>query len=75
MIELLDAGDEEAGAKLFVETVARRPGAWDEELTAELREVFVGNAPTFLDEARDAQTTTEQYVDLVRRFVEAARVT
>jgi pimeloyl-ACP methyl ester carboxylesterase len=131
VIELLDAGDDEAGAKLFVETVARRPGAWEEELTAELREVFIGNAPTFLDEARDPewqrldldqlrrfdrpallttgtasppflivtvdtiasalprfeietiegadhtphQTTTKQYVDLVSRFVEAARVT
>jgi pimeloyl-ACP methyl ester carboxylesterase len=53
VIELLDAGDDQAGAKLFVVTVARRPGAWEEELTAELREVFMRNAPTFLDEARD----------------------
>jgi len=131
VIELLDAGDDEAGAKLFVETVARRPGAWEEELTAELREVFIRNAPTFLDEAHDPdgqrldldqlrrfdrpalltkgsasppfliaivdtiasllprfeietiegadhaphQTTTRQYIDLVRRFVQAARVT
>jgi pimeloyl-ACP methyl ester carboxylesterase len=131
VLELLDAGEDEAGAKLFVETVARRPGAWEEELTAELREVFIGNAPTFLDEARDPdwqrldldqlrlfdrpamltkgngsppffaaivetiasalprfeietidaadhaphQTTTKQYIDLVRRFIEAASVT
>jgi pimeloyl-ACP methyl ester carboxylesterase len=128
VIDRLDAGDDEAGAKLFVETVARRPGAWDEELTAELREVYIGNAPTFLDEARDPdgqrldldqlrrfdrpglltkgavsprfliaivdtmasalpsfevatiegadhaphQTTPRQYIELVRRFVEAA---
>jgi pimeloyl-ACP methyl ester carboxylesterase len=131
VIELLDAGDDEAGAKLFVETVARGPGAWEEDLTAELREVFIGNAPTFLDEARDPdgqrldldqlrrfdrpalltkgsasppflvaivdtmssllprfeietiegadhaphETTTKQYIDLVRWFVQAARVT
>jgi pimeloyl-ACP methyl ester carboxylesterase len=131
VVELLDAGDDEGGAKLFVETVARRPGAWEEELTAELREVFIGNALTFLDEERDPdgqrldleqlrrldrpalvtrgtasppfliavvdaiasalprfeietidgadhaphQTTPEQYIDVVRRFVEAARVT
>jgi pimeloyl-ACP methyl ester carboxylesterase len=131
VIELLDAGVDEAGAQLFVETVARRPRAWEVELTAELREVFIGNAPTFLDEARDPdsqrldldqlrrfdrpalltngtasrpfliaivdtiasalprfeiepiegadhaprQTTTKRYIDLVRRFVEAARVT
>ncbi len=130
VIELLDAGDDEAGARLFVDTVARRAGAWDEELTAELREVFVGNAQTFLDEARDPdgqrldldrlrrfdrpvllttgsaspphfsaivdtiaaalprfeietiegaghaphQTTTKLYIEVVRRFVEAARV-
>jgi pimeloyl-ACP methyl ester carboxylesterase len=53
VIELLDAGYDEAGARLFVETVARRPGAWEEELTPELRKVFIGNAPTFLDESRD----------------------
>lgn len=131
VVELLAEGNDEAGAKLFVETVARRPGAWEEELGAELREVFIGNAPTFLDEARDPdserldlaqlrrfdrpalltkgtssppfliaivdtiasalprfeietiegadhaphQTTTKQYIDLVRRFVEAAHVT
>ncbi len=130
VIELLDAGEDEAGAKLFVETVARRPGAWQQELPAGLREVFVGNAPTFLDEARDPnsqrldldqlrrfdrpalltkgtvsppfliaivdaiasalsrfeiqeiegadhaphQTTTKPYIDLVRRFVENARI-
>jgi pimeloyl-ACP methyl ester carboxylesterase len=131
VIELLDAGEDEAGAKLFIDTVARRPGAWEEELTAELREVFTGNAPTFLDETRDPdghrlelgqlqwfdrpalltkgsasppflvavvdmlasalprfeietidgadhaphQTTPNQYIDLIGRFVGAARVT
>jgi pimeloyl-ACP methyl ester carboxylesterase len=29
VIELLEAGEDEAGAKLFVETVARRSGAWN----------------------------------------------
>lgn len=129
-IELLDAGEDEAGARLFVETVARRLGAWNEELPAELREVFIGNAQTFLDETRDPnsqrldldqlrlfdrpalltkgtvsppfliaiveaiaaalprfeiqeiegadhaphQTTPTQYIDLVRRFAETARI-
>jgi pimeloyl-ACP methyl ester carboxylesterase len=53
VIALLDAGEDEAGAKAFVETVARRPGAWRQELSSGLREVYVANAPTFLDEARD----------------------
>ena len=130
VIELLAAGEDEAGAKLFVETVAWRPGAWEGELTAEMRTVFTGNAPTFLDEAHDPDwqqidldqlarfsrpalltkgttsppffvaivdtiasavpdleietiegadhsphlSTTEQYIDLVKRFVEAVRV-
>lgn len=128
--DLLSAGDDLAGARLFVETVARGAGAWEGELTADLREVFIGNAPTFLDESRDPgrqrldfaqlrrfdrpallstgtasppfliavteaialalprfeiapidgadhaphQTTTGQYVDLVRRFVTTGRV-
>ncbi len=130
VIELLVAGEDEAGARLFVETVARRPGAWDGELSAEMRAVFTGNAPTFLDEAHDPawqqidlealgrfdrpallskgtasppvfpaivdtiasavprievatiegadhsphQSTTERYVDVVRRFIQGARV-
>lgn len=74
VIDLLGAGDDEAAAKLFVETVARRPGAWGEELTAELREVFIGNAPTFLDEARDPNS---QRVDLdqLRHFDRPALLT
>lgn len=129
VIDLLEAGEDEAGAKRFVETVAWRPGAWEDELTPEVRAVFTGNAPTFLDEAHDAdwqridldrlgrfdrpalmtkgtvsppffgaivdtigsalphieletmegadhsphQSMPEQYVDVVRRFLEAAR--
>ncbi len=53
VIERLDAGDDEAGAKLFVETVARRPGAWEAELTAELREVFI----RYLTAGRTCETT------------------
>ena len=53
VVELLEAGDAEGGARLFVETIAFGPGVWDEQLTPELRDVFVTNAPTFLDEARD----------------------
>jgi pimeloyl-ACP methyl ester carboxylesterase len=130
VVELLQAGEHEAGAKQFVETVAWQPGAWEEELTPEMREVFTNNASTFLDEAHDPdwqridveqlaqfdrpalltkgtvsppffaaivdtiasslpqfrietieggdhaphQTTTDQYIDLVSGFAEAARV-
>jgi len=51
---LLEGGDDEGAARLFVETVAFGPGAWEKQLTPEMREVFIFNAPTFLDEVRDA---------------------
>ena len=49
----LEAGDHEGGARLFADTVVFGPGVWDERLPAEVREAFVHNAPTFLDELRD----------------------
>jgi pimeloyl-ACP methyl ester carboxylesterase len=53
VVALLEGGDHEGAARLFVETIAFGPGAWDKQLTPEIREVFIANAPTFLDEARD----------------------
>jgi pimeloyl-ACP methyl ester carboxylesterase len=49
----LEAGDREGAARLFADTIAFGPGAWDQQLTSEMREVFVTNAPTFSDEVRD----------------------
>jgi pimeloyl-ACP methyl ester carboxylesterase len=45
-------GDNEGGARQFVEEVAFGPGAWDQFPPAD-REMFVHNAPTFLDELQD----------------------
>jgi pimeloyl-ACP methyl ester carboxylesterase len=53
VIALLERGDDEGGARLFVETIAFGPDAWDTRLTPDVREVFVKNAPTWLDETRD----------------------
>ena len=53
VVGLLEGGDHEGAARLFVETIAFGPGAWDEQLTPEIREVCIANAPTFLDEVRD----------------------
>ena len=53
VVELLEAGDDEPGAKRFVDTVAWQPGAWEQQLTQEMRDVFTNNAPTFLDESHD----------------------
>lgn len=53
VVALLEGGDHDRAARLFVETIAFGPGAWDERLTPEMREVFIANAPTWLDEVRD----------------------
>ncbi|MGH9154259.1 MAG: alpha/beta fold hydrolase [Acidimicrobiales bacterium] len=50
--DLLAAGDHPTAAQRFVEDIAFGPGAW-EQLPATLRQIFVANAPTFLDERRD----------------------
>lgn len=52
VVELLEAGEDAAGARQFVETVALGPGMWD-RLGDTDRETFVQNAPTWLDESRD----------------------
>jgi pimeloyl-ACP methyl ester carboxylesterase len=46
-------GDHEGAARQFVEEVAFGRGAWENELPAETRAVFVQNAPTYLDELQD----------------------
>jgi pimeloyl-ACP methyl ester carboxylesterase len=50
--ERLTAGDMEEGTRLFVETIAMGPGGWD-RLSDQMKDTFVFNAPTWLDEIRD----------------------
>lgn len=52
VVALLEAGQNEAGARRFVETIAFGPGAW-EQLPQQTRDIFVYNAPTWLDEQRE----------------------
>ena len=54
VIELLEAGQLESGARRFFDTVAIGPGAW-EQLPEEARQRFIFNAPTWLDENRDPE--------------------
>lgn len=54
VIELLTAGDFTGGARQFVETIAFGPGAWS-NLPQGVRDIFVFNAPTWLDEMRDPE--------------------
>lgn len=46
-------GDHEGAARQFVEEVAFGSGAWEKELPLEVREMFIRNAPTYLDELQD----------------------
>ncbi|MEW5979503.1 MAG: alpha/beta hydrolase [Acidobacteriota bacterium] len=54
VVSLLTAGESTEGTRQFVETIAFGPGAWV-ELPQAVRETFVFNAPTFLDEAHDPE--------------------
>jgi len=57
VVEVLETGDIEEGTKLFTETIAGGPGYWD-QLTPEIRERFIFNAPTWLDEMKDSASLT-----------------
>ncbi len=55
VVELLESGQMDPAAKLFVDTIAFGPGAW-ETLSQPIRETFVRNAPTWLDETKDPES-------------------
>jgi pimeloyl-ACP methyl ester carboxylesterase len=48
----LRAGDIAGGSRRFAEEVALGPGMW-EQLPVEIRQTFMNNAPTFVDEVQD----------------------
>jgi pimeloyl-ACP methyl ester carboxylesterase len=52
------AGDHEGAARQFVDEVAFGRGAWDNKLPPMVKEMFVRNAPTYLDELRDPDQLT-----------------
>src|SRR5262245_61489138 len=52
VLEQLQGGDVSGGTQRFVEEIALGPGTW-QRLPPQVREVFMNNAPTFLDENRD----------------------
>jgi pimeloyl-ACP methyl ester carboxylesterase len=54
VVERIVAGDHAGAAEQFVETVALGPGTWA-QLPLELKQTFIVNAPTFLDEASDPE--------------------
>ena len=56
VIKRLESGDIAGGARQFVEEVALGAGAWD-QLPPQVRETFVTNALTWLDEQQDPNWT------------------
>ena len=52
VVGLLKQGKNAEGAELFVETIAFVPGAW-KTFAPELQQIFIFNAPTWLDELQD----------------------
>lgn len=52
VVDLIATNEHERAAKLFVETIAFGTGAW-QGLSEQVKQTFIYNAPTFLDEIRD----------------------
>lgn len=61
--ERLEAGDPEGGARFYFDRVAQVPGGW-EGLGRESRELLLANAPTYLDQTRDAEALGVELEDL-----------
>lgn len=63
--EVLESGDRSGGARQFVETIAFGPGSWD-KLPPQLKETFVINADTWLDEMKDPEAFVIDFEALSR---------
>lgn len=74
VVTLLERRDNEAAARLFADTIAFGPDAWDSLLTPEMHEVFITNAPTFLDECRDPDSL-QMDLDALASFDKPALLT
>lgn len=57
VIEVMRAGDHRGGAELFMETIAMGPGSW-QQAPQTLRDTFVFNARTWLDECDEVDALT-----------------
>jgi pimeloyl-ACP methyl ester carboxylesterase len=54
VVERIASGDQAGAAEQFVETLALGPGTWA-QLPPDYQQTMIENAPTFLDEANDAE--------------------
>jgi pimeloyl-ACP methyl ester carboxylesterase len=73
VLELIRQGDAAGASERFVETVAVGPGGWA-QLPPTLRQTFVENASTFLDESRDPDWLTLD-LEALSRFPQPALLT
>jgi pimeloyl-ACP methyl ester carboxylesterase len=73
VVERILSGDHAGAAEQFVDTVALGPGAWV-QMPPEIRQTFVENAPTFLDEASDPEALGFD-LEWVRGFTRPALLT
>jgi pimeloyl-ACP methyl ester carboxylesterase len=73
VVERIASGDHAGAAEQFVETVAFGPGTWA-TLRPELRQTFIENAPTYLDEANDPEQIAFD-LDWIKAFPRPALLT
>ena len=73
VLEKISQGDAAGAAELFVDTVAIGPGGWA-QLPPNLRQTFIDNAPTFLDESHDP-TWLSLDLEALSRFTQPVLLT
>jgi pimeloyl-ACP methyl ester carboxylesterase len=73
VVRMLESGAYAGAAREFVETIAFGPGVWA-RLPPERQEMFIFNAPTWLDEMRDPESLTIT-LDALRTFSAPALLT
>lgn len=55
VMNALEAGNSEEGARRFIDSIALGPGSWDNFVPDVAKKTLINNAPTFLDEMRDPE--------------------
>jgi pimeloyl-ACP methyl ester carboxylesterase len=73
VVAKLSEGEHEPAARQFVDEVALGPGVWD-QLPPETREMFIRNAPTFLDETQEP-TALSVDLDAISSFEQPVLLT
>jgi pimeloyl-ACP methyl ester carboxylesterase len=73
VVQRIASGDHAGAAEQFIDTVAFGAGSWA-TLPPEVRRVLVENAPTFLDEALDANQLAFD-IERIRKFAKPALLT